>query len=243
MNPTKNDLVIGAYQLLRISGLTSIANNKEVVFALSAMDDWAAQLSTRYETGYLQPTEYGLSDPNDLSGISIKIAGPFKKMLAVQLATAFGKEVPPTLAAIARSAERDMEMFLVEVAGAQNPATLPIGSGNEWGYRSNKFYLEPNNDDGAVNKYENEIFNLNLSWVSFVGSDELASVTYENDSGINISSPSIDVDGSTSVATLSFNSRGQFQLCATATSSTGLVETRRFVYNAVECIRSGAIFP
>lgn len=241
--PAKIDLIIGAYQLLRISGLTVDPTPEDVSIALNVMDDYGAQLSTMYETGYIQPDEYNQSDPNDQSGIDREIASAFKKMLAVELATFFGKEITRTLATISEKAERALQQHLVSVPNAQNPATLPLGSGNEWDYRTDKFYPEPNNDDGAVDKFENEVFQLNQDWTSFVGGNLLSSVTYENDSGIDLTNSSFDDTDSTSTTTVSFNRRGQFQLCVSAADDTGNVETRRFVYNSKSCLQTDTYFP
>ena len=238
MTPVKIDLINGAYQQLRISGLTTQPTNEDVSYALSTMDDWAAQLSTTLDTGYLQPAEYGTSDPNDSSGVDIKLAGPFKKLLALELAAAFGKDIPPALALSARNAQRDLEHLLVSVDIAQNPPTLPLGSGNQYTLTQRTFYPEPNNDDGAINKYENEVFLVSVEWESFLGVNVLDSVDYDHDAGIILSQKS--TDGTTSTVTVAFSQRGQFELCVTATDSAGLKETKRYFYNSLPCRKNSA---
>lgn len=232
--PNKIDIVDGAYQLMRISGITVQANPNEIVLAVQVLDDYNAELKPMMDTGYIQPIEYGQSDPNDFSGLTAEMAGPMKKLLAVQLVTFFGKEVPATLYRIAEDGMRSLEQLLVNVGDMQNPATLPIGSGNEYDYRSDKFYREPNNNDDAENYYQNEVFQLPIDWSSWLADVyTLDSVTYEYDSGLIISNESL-VDN-ISVATIGFSAKGQFTLCVVATNSNGDIKNERFVYNSIDC--------
>jgi hypothetical protein len=240
--PNKIDIVNGCYQLIRISGLTSKAIPEEVSIATQVLDDLAAELSSTLNLGYIQPVDYGMSDPNDYSGLTPELAGPMKKLLASELVQYFGKEVTPTLAAIASSGMRSMEQLLVSVAPSQNPATLPIGSGNEWDYRSDKFYPEPNNDDGASNHYKGEVIQLPIDWSSWVGEDNtLDSVTYDYDSGLTLSDEAV-VDNA-SVVTITFDMVGQFTMCATATKSDGEVKIEKFIYNSVDCMQPNLYTP
>ena len=240
--PNKIDIIDGAFKLLRISGITVNATNGEIVDALQTLDDYNAELKPIMDTGYIQPLEYGQSDPDDLSGLTIEMAGPMKKIIAIQIAPFFNKQIPPSLSAIASAGMRSLEQLLVNVGDMQNPATLPIGSGNEWDYRSDKFYREPDNDDGAENWYSNEVFQLPIDWTSWLaGEFTLTSIVYDNDSGISLSDESI-VDN-TSVVTVSFNSVGQFQLCVIATNSNGDVKNERLVYNSVDCKQTSPYFP
>ena len=193
--PKKIDLVNGAYQLIRISGLTSVAIPEETIIGLQVSDDLAGELSTTLNTGYIQPTEYGQSDPDDYSGLTVQTAGPFKKLLAMELVDFFGKQIPMSLKMNADKGLRSLEQLLVTVLPMQNPGTLPIGSGNEWDYRSDKFYPEPISDDGADYKYEDDVFQVPIDWTQWLaGLNTLATVTYEFDAGIVLTDEAI-VDG------------------------------------------------
>ena len=76
--PNKIDLVNGTYKLIRISGLTSEAIPEEIEAALQVADDYAGELlSTGLDIGWIQPLEYGQSDPNDYSGLNAQTIGPF----------------------------------------------------------------------------------------------------------------------------------------------------------------------
>lgn len=229
----KVDILNGTFSLLRISGMTVNPRPRDLQDGLQIMDDYAAEIQPELDTGYIQPDEYGGSDLNDYSGLTASLAGPFKKLMATQLAPLFGKAVTPELYKLAQDGMNSLEYQLVNIGPAQNPATLPIGSGNEYDYRSDKFYPEPNNDDGAVNYYDNEVFNLDIDWNPWLSDEVLTSVVYDEDSGIDLSNDSY-IDG-VSTVTVSFNAVGQFQLCATATKSDGEVQTRKFIYNSIDC--------
>jgi hypothetical protein len=240
----KIDIIDGAFKLLRISGITVNATPGEVSDALQTLDDYCAELKPFLDLGYIQPSDYGQSDPNDYSGLLPSMAGPLKKIMTIQLAPFFAKQIPRELAIIADNGMRSLEQLLVNVADTQNPATLPIGSGNEWDYRSNKFYTEPNNDDGAINYYSNEVFGISTDWSPWLaqsGDHTLVSVVYDNDSEIVVSNEAI-VDN-TSSATISFTTEGQFQMCIVATNSNGDVKNERIVYNSVDCKKVTPYFP
>ena len=237
--PKKIDLVNGAYQLIRISGLTSGAVPEEITIGLQVADDLAGELSTRLNTGYVQPLTYGDSDPDEYSGLTNQTAGPFKKLLAMELVDFFGKQVPISLKINADKGLRSLEQLLVTVNPTQNPGTLPIGSGNEWGYRVDKFFPEPISDDGAIYRYETDVFQLPLSWAQWLaGVNTLVSVSYEADNGVLLANEVVDIDEGSSNAMISFSSVGQFTLCATATDSQGNVKTEKFIYNVTKCARN-----
>lgn len=140
---SKGAICEGAFKLLVIWGITSKPTNEELNTALGVLDDYATQLeSTGLLTGYDLPAEYGESDINDDSGLVDWMAGPFKKLLAIELLTIYGKAITPMLMRISGDAMRSLEHALVNVEVAQNPATLPIGSGNESNTDNRTFYGE-----------------------------------------------------------------------------------------------------
>lgn len=235
--PKKIDLVNGAYQLIRISGLTSNAVPEEVTIALQVADDLAGELSATLNTGYIQPDEYGTSDPTALSGLTVQTAGPFKKLLAMELVDFFGKQVPISLKMNADKGLRALEQILVNVLPMQNPGTLPMGSGNEWDYRSDKFYPEPISDDGATYKNTTDVFQWNNVWVQWLDNKScLDSVEYEVDSGVVLTNETFEDD--TSSVTVSFTTVGQFTLCAKATDEAGNVTSQKIIYNVTDCLNN-----
>ncbi len=238
--PKKIDIVNGMYKLIRISGLTSQAIPEEIETALQVADDLAGEIQSTLNLGWIQPLEYGTSDPDDFSGLNVQTVGPFKKLLALEVVTYFGKQTPLSLQTNAAKGMRSLEQLLVNVRPLQNPATLPIGSGNEWDYRTDKFYPEPISDDGAIYKNTSDVFQLPIDWTAWLaGLFDLTSVTYEFDSGIILTDKAIVDD--ISVVTVSFSKVGQFTLCARATNSNGDVITEQVIYNVLDCHQN--VFP
>ena len=233
--PKKIDLISGMYQLIRISGLTTDAIPEEIEVALQVSDDLAGELlASGLNTSYIQPAEYGQSDPNDYSGLNAQTAGPFKKLLAREVVDYFGKQMPVTLQMNAEKGLRSLEQLLVNVLPSQNPGTLPIGSGNEWDYRSDKFYPEPISDDGAIYHYLTDVFQYKKDWAQWLASiADLATVEYEADDGITLSNEIIDETKSS--VTVGFSKIGQVTLCAKATDSNGNVTSDKVIYNVIDC--------
>ena len=232
--PNKIDLVLGAYKLIRISGLTSQAIPEEIEIGLQSADDLAGELSSTLNTGYIQPVDYGTSDANDYSGLTSQTAGAFKKLLALELVNYFGKVVPMSLQRNADNGMRSLEQLLVNVMPSQNPGTLPFGSGNDYDYRSDRFYPEPISDDGAIYKNTSDIFQLPIDWAAWLaGLYTLSTVTYEADASIVLTSEAIE--DSISVVTVSFTKQGQYTLCAKATNSNGDTTTEKVIYNVIDC--------
>jgi len=146
---TKGDLVNGALALMRISGLTRQPTPEDLQTGLEVADDYAAELSVMMPIPYLQPDEYGQSEPSDDSGLTVQMAGPFKKLLVGQLLGFYGKDIPPSVGITATQGLKALEYLLVTVADAENPPTLPVGSGNELTVSNRRFYPEGEDTDPA----------------------------------------------------------------------------------------------
>ncbi len=206
---------------------------EEIEMGLNVADDLAGELSATLNLGYIQPDEYGMSDPGELSGLTSQTAGPFKKLLAMELVDFFGKQVPISLKMNADKGLRALQQILVTVDPMQNPSTLPIGTANHCG-DGNKFYPDVISDDGAINKNTTDVFQWSNSWVQWLANKSaLASVDYEYDDGVLVSGESF-TDNSSQV-TVSFSREGQFTLCAKATDDTGNVKTSKVIYNVTNC--------
>ena len=239
---SKGDLVNGMFQLIRISGLTVQANPEEKEIALQVADDYAAELKPFLDIGWAYPSDYGLSDPADNSGLAIEMAGPFKKLLALQVVEFFGKQPTQILVKIASDGMRTLEQLLVNVPDAQNPPTLPFGSGNEWDYRDRKFYNEPADNHGASYVFKGDILNYDEDFSQWVGDEALDSAVWEvQDSGLSIANESFT--DSVASAQLTFDKTGGFTVCITVTktnSTDKLTVRKNFIIE--DCQPSGLRF-
>lgn len=235
---TKGDIVNGTLKLMRINGLTTNASPENISDGIQVLDDYMGELSIDLPIPYVQPTEYGKSDPDDTSGLTPEMAGPVKKSFLEELCAYFGKPIPQSVLKTAHSGMRALENLLVNVEPSQNPATLPIGSGNEWDYRSDKFYPEPNSDEHPENAEVGEYYFLTIDWSSFILDDELTAVTYDVDSSITLSEESIESPYST--VKLTFVTSGTTELCVTGTKGESPTDERiikNFTYSIADCRR------
>ena len=233
---TKGALVNGTYSLMRISGITVSPSNTAVSDALQVADDYAAELKEEgLDLGWQYPSDYGLSDPSDNSGLSQAMAGPFKKLLFIQLCSYFGKDVPMAVARTAEQGMRSLEQMLVNVPDAQNPPTLPFGSGNEWGYRDSTFYSEPPINNDADYAYKGDILNYDYDFSAWLAGETLVTVDWvAQDSGITIGTTAFT--DNTVTGELTFAKVGGYYITITVTktnSTDKLTVRKNFVISDV----------
>ena len=226
---TKGNLVSGTYALMRISGLTVDPSPEDNTLALQVADDYAEELKgSGLDVGWQYPVEYGQSDPSDNSGVTTQIAGPFKKMLMRELVLAFGRETTQTLEMISNKGMRALENILVNVPDAQNPSTLSIGSGNEWGRLDRTFYSEPPINNNAYYGFKGDVYNYTEDFSQWLVDEELVTVTWSvESSGITIANETFTETEAT--AELTFNETGGYTVCisATKTNSTDLFTVQK----------------
>ena len=230
---TKGALINGAYALMRISGLTVDPSPENIEVGLQVADDYAAELKPMIDLNWQQPSDYGLSDPADNSGLSVSMAGPFKKLLVLELCGYFGKEIPGSVMATAAAGMRHLEQLLITVPLASNPSTLPFGSGNEDNYLDQRFYRASPDNTGARYVMADDVLNFSVDFTqdpNWLLDDVLDTVTWEADSGIALASES-NTD-TVATAELTFNYSGTVAITGTKVGSTDtLTVLQNFVVN------------
>lgn len=219
MKITKGDIVNGTYSILRISGLTINASPEEVAAGIQEADDLAGELKgIGVNVNWQYPSEYGISDPNDTSGLTTEMAGAFKSVLALRLLDLFGKQATPTLAERANKGMRTLEQITVSVASSEPPSTLPFGSGNEWDYRDQRFYPEPAANNDATYVFLDDILNYTEDFSAWVIDEELESAEWQVTNG-DIDIQNVTFDTNSTSAQLTFTNLGGFTLCITVTKT------------------------
>lgn len=219
MKISKGSLVSGTYALMRISGLTKQSTPEDITAALQVADDYSQELKeSGLDLGWQYPNEYGLSDPDDNSGITPAMAGPFKKLLFIELCSFFGKEPPIAVVKTAADGMRILEQLLVDVPDAQNPSTLPIGSGNEEDYRDRTFYGEPPINNDALYVFVDDILNYSHDFSDWLVDATLTSVAWDSQgNGVSIGTDTFD--DTIARAELTFNQVGGYFVTITATKT------------------------
>jgi hypothetical protein len=203
MTATKDDLIIGAFDELRISGLTVSATPKEKTQALTKMEEMAAEYESRNICiNYLFEDE---PDPASSSGIGLQFNQMMKTNLAVRLIPTFGKnsQTSPALMDLKGQASASLSNASARTAVVNKvnyPDRQALGSGNSfrWGQRWRRFYKSSPN---APISCSTEQMQLNTtdrfiaSWANFLGEDEtITSFTIKASSGLTILTSQIQND-------------------------------------------------
>lgn len=236
---TKNDIILGAYSQLRISGITRAPTPEDLETALDRLEDMAAQFNATMPIGYFFEDQ---PNPNSDSGVPRALAQTFKTNLATRLIPDFNKEVPVVLLAQASASLS----FMASISAAQRirqvqyPDRMPTGSGNSHWSRWARFYRSSGNEPlnsanqsmyiGDINTFT-EHFDAYLDESS---SEEIASYSIVADSGLIISGDSntpTDVIYTVQAGTPSgADNTNVLQITIIVTTTTGRVQTRiRFI--------------
>jgi len=155
---TKNSILDQVFDKLKINGKTVRADSDDMVRALARQDSYIAALP--WDVGYLQPSTFGDSDPDDDSGITIDILDPITTILASNLASSYGQAKvaivsSPQFASSVMDAMATLARKFVEIEGGKYPDTLPVGIANEYPNTLDSYFYrggQPSeNDEGNYN--------------------------------------------------------------------------------------------
>lgn len=194
---TKNDIVIAAYEELRISGLTAKPGPRDITSAVLTLDDMVtAWESDTICLNYNQALVYGVADPAQDTGVTTRDAYALKLNLAKALCARFGKQCPSYI--ITKAKETYDNLFSVVVIPKENRPYLPMGSGESYGYCGyrdyNRYY--PKIDQAPQNC---DTLNLKVGEINFFPLDfnyylqdleTIASYTIDDGEGVEILSDS-----------------------------------------------------
>jgi hypothetical protein len=136
---TKADLVNGAYEEIRISGLTAQPGPEDVRFALDLLEDMMASFFKKgIDVGY---NFQDLPDPADKHNIPREHRRAIILDLAWNVLTAFGKEIPQSLLLRKRAFHSTLVSATATPRQIPYPSRQPIGSGNQkYGEQHSRYY-------------------------------------------------------------------------------------------------------
>jgi len=232
MNNLKIDLINGAYNRIRISGLTVNPGARENQLALGRLENMAA----RWEDGNIC-AGYNFEEKPDLnsdSGIEPKYQDAFESNLAFWLCSDYGKTPPPTLAL-----EQQLTFSRISASTAfqrqtQYPSRQPIGRGNRRYARFNKYYIPSAESPNSCETIKMNVGDINDFIEHFdtylISPETIASYTIEADTGLTIVSDSLTspdvfyrIQATGNVEDVN---DPLLQVKIVATTSTGRIETR-----------------
>jgi len=138
---TKSDLVMGAYDEMRISGLTVKPSSEDIVLAIKRLDNMMADWQNKgLCLEYNKTANYGKVDPNQSSGLADSSALAAILNLAVSLSPAFGLEVSRETKSGAKSSYEGL--FSIDLGDMESNPYLPRGQGeNYYGFRWYNQYM------------------------------------------------------------------------------------------------------
>lgn len=230
MQTTKVDHISSAYSKLRISGLTVDPTPEDLELALTRLEDMIAEWNDTRNISFGYNFEDN-PDPNSVSNVPRWANEGVSFCLAIRLIADFNKEVPPALyssaaasmSAISGRAARD------RLRRVQYPSRQPIGSGNRWLPRWQRFYSavgQAPNNQSTYTMTKGDISDYSESFQSYLAEGEaLQSFTITETSGLAVSSSALSGD---SIAyTVSAASVGSGEsVTIVATTDAGRIETR-----------------
>lgn len=232
MNNLKIDLINGAYNRLRISGLTVNPGARENALALGRLENMAA----RWEDKNIC-AGYNFEESPDLnsdSGIEPKYQDAFESNLAFWLCSDYGKMPAQTLVLEQQLTFSQITSSTANPRQVQYPSRQPIGRGNRRYAHWNRYYSPIAEAPNSCETIKMDVGNINDFTEHFdsylIIPETVASYTIEADSGLTIVSDSlaspdvlyrIQADGNTENV-----NDPLLQVKIIATTSTGRIETR-----------------
>lgn len=238
----KVDVINDAYSQLRISGLTVNPTPEDLELALMRYESMMAEYATRNIT-----VNYNFEDepdPNSDTNVIMGFKYAMATNLAVRLLADFGKQAPPSLAAMASSSLDNMSgaVALAKLQQVQYPRRMGRGSGNTLRYnRWARFYRQVNtavNTASSQSIFVGDINDYVEHFDAYLDDGEIiASYSIQTDPSLILvtdSNTDVDVeyriqaDDPPSQAT----NLGQL-VTIIVTTSTGRVETRQINFQIV----------
>ena len=141
---TKLELVQGAYEQMRIWGLTSSVTPVESELALKRLNGLLLHWENK---GVYLGWHIGTGDINEDSGLPDWSQEAVFTNLAIKLLPAFGKTA--SREQVAEASDSFNAISLKCYDNMEYPDTMPVGAGNQrYGYSSRRFFVEEDPDTG-----------------------------------------------------------------------------------------------
>lgn len=200
----KIDIVLAAYEELRISGLTSKATPEEITTGVKRLDSMILGWKNKNLcVNYIPSESYNNIDPNQDSGLNDSDMFAVVANLAKNLCAIFGKACHPQTKADAKNGYD--ELFSVVLPERENDPYLPLGSGRPFGNTFAWRYKYQGDDKNApenCDTFDLKVGQIDLFSIDFnnylLDGNTIASFTVEDGQGVSVLS-SVEVDGVVSV--------------------------------------------
>lgn len=238
MSNLKIDLITGAYDRLRISGITVNPGSRENMLALNRLENMAARWESKNVCA-----GYNFEDNPDLnsdSGIPPKYQDAFESNLAFWLCSDYDKQPSTTLALEMQTTLSQLQSSTALIGRVNYPSRQPRGSGNTLRYNRWQRYYQ-NEPEAPISCKTNKmvIGDVNDFVEHFdsylVTPETIASYTISADSGLTILSDSnVTPDINYRIRADGTDTTEFYQVKIIVTTSTGRIETRIINFELTE---------
>jgi hypothetical protein len=191
---TKNDLVLSAFEELRISGITVKPSPSEVASAIKRLDSMILGWQNKgLCLSYVRSAGFSDVDPNQDSGLNDVNANAVITNLAKTLCPAYGKTLHPDTRVEARTSY--LGLFSSDLTMRESNPYLPTGSGHSFGYGYNDRFRFQSADKNAPENCETidiKVGEVDFYPVDFnpylneVDGDVIASYAVEDGQGVEV---------------------------------------------------------
>lgn len=225
---TKIQLVSQAFDELRINGITSKAENEDVVLALQSLEQLMSELT--FDIGWRFEDN---PDPNSSSGIPLYAESAVYLSLAVRIAPRYGKDAN----LIRMQAESSMSRLMARVCKPRQinyPSRMPMGLGNRRSYRfENQFMpvvvqapISPNTESLAFG----DVRELSVDFSGYLQPNEsVVSYSKEASQGVLVTADSLS--GNVITFTVQARNIGYEYIMFKVNGDAGTVANRRIDFN------------
>lgn len=233
---TKAEILLDAFQEMRINGLTVSPDNEDLKLGLERLEDFmhevACDLNYNFES---------VPDINSISGLQPYANFPVSASMALRLCTPYGK-MPQTFVQQASSAMSRLLARVAAVPRVAYPSRQPMGRGNELRYPYTQFFPQSNE---APIQPETKNFELGdkrtfaFDFTPYLAASEsISSYTATPQSGVTINSQSF----SGNIITMSISAKvdGWQIIAIKVTGNAGSIVNRDMNFNIVEGMFIGA---
>ncbi len=185
---TKQDVILDAYSRLRISGLTVNPTPEDVTVGIERLESFMEMLEAKnLRLNYRFEED---PDPSTEHGVAKSHFNMMSTNLAVMLSDDFGKPIAPSLAGQARATLSNAYAITASENARQTPQSnrMPIGSGNRWWGRIQRYYPEADQADKYANKLvqgNSQDFEYDFSQY-LVDGQTIDSFTIQVDTGLTV---------------------------------------------------------
>jgi hypothetical protein len=235
MSKTKIEHIEKAYKRLRISGITVNPSNSDVRDALETLEDMMYTFRSRNIcSSYIFEEEL---DPNTDSGIDPSFNEATADNLAIRMADNFGKNIPQTLAKLARAGLSNWSARTAQFRQIAPPRRQPKGSGNTFRFINwLRFYRFEDGSPISCDTLElkrDEIDTFTVDFSNYLlNNATIVSAVLEPTKGIEILSESFD--DTTVTMECKGVGCGTQSVLITVTTSTGRVNPETVYFNITE---------